>query len=256
VAAGAVLAATSTLHVGTGIHLLPMYEPERVAAQLAWLERMSGGRFEYGVGIGYRAPEFDAYGVSRRRRGRRMDGALDCIAELGPSAPRVWTGGFSEPALRRAGRRGLGVLLPQTLSMAQIVAAGEQVREEAAAAGVTVRIGLMRYAWPTDGSDAERAQALRWLDDSSREYWGSWFKLRGEHAFDVPELLDRQLQRGEVNALIGPPEELAAELRRLAEAGVELCVLHLPGDGRLPSRRAAMRTIGEQVLPAAHQVTL
>src|SRR4051794_4119580 len=130
VAAGAALAATSTLHVGTGIHLLPMYEAERVTAQLAWLERVSAGRFEYGVGIGYRAPEYDAYGVPRTRRGRRMDHALDRIAALGSAGPRVWTGGFSEPALRRAGRRGLGVLLPQTLSFDQVVAAAEQVRDE------------------------------------------------------------------------------------------------------------------------------
>src|ERR1700733_3287964 len=55
--AGAGAPAAATLHVGTGVPLLPLRDPTRVAAQLAFLDRLSGGRFEHGVGIGYRASE-------------------------------------------------------------------------------------------------------------------------------------------------------------------------------------------------------
>jgi alkanesulfonate monooxygenase SsuD/methylene tetrahydromethanopterin reductase-like flavin-dependent oxidoreductase (luciferase family) len=250
VAASAALAATSTLHVGTGIHLLPLYDPERVGAQLAWLQRVSGGRMHHGVGLGYRDAEYDAHGQSRKRRGRRMDEALDHLATLGAGAPPVWVGGFAEPALRRAGQRGLGVMLPQTLSLDQLTTAIAQVRAEAAAAGTSVRIGAMRYAWVTDGSAEAHAQALALQDAFTREYWGAWFTLRGVHAFDAPDLLDAQLQRSASQALIGTPEELRGGLRALEDLGVELCVLHLVGDGRLPTRQKAMTVIAEDVLPA------
>jgi alkanesulfonate monooxygenase SsuD/methylene tetrahydromethanopterin reductase-like flavin-dependent oxidoreductase (luciferase family) len=248
VAAAAALAATSTLHVGTGIHLPALYDAERVAAQVAWLQRSSGGRLQYGVGLGYRTPEYDAYGLSRTQRGRRLDAALDRIAALGADAPPVWAGGFSEPALRRVGRRGLGALLPHTLTAEQLAAAIARLREEAASAGASVRIGVMRYVWPTDGSAAARTRALALLEAFTREYWGAWFSLRGRHAFDVPELLDRQMRRSESEALVGTPEEIAAGLRALAGAGAELCIVHLVGDGRLPERRDAMAALAEQVL--------
>src|SRR3954454_9425954 len=77
VAAASVLGATTTLRVGSGIHLLPLYEAERALAEVDWLHRLSGGRFDHGVGIGYRAAEYDGYGLSRRVRGRRMDAALE-----------------------------------------------------------------------------------------------------------------------------------------------------------------------------------
>jgi alkanesulfonate monooxygenase SsuD/methylene tetrahydromethanopterin reductase-like flavin-dependent oxidoreductase (luciferase family) len=146
------------------------------------------------------------------------------------------------------------VLLPQTLSLAQLATAIAQVRAEAAEAGTSVRIGVMRYAWVTDGSEEQRTRALALQDAFTREYWGAWFTLRGQHAFDAPDLLDGQMARSASHALIGPPEEIASGLCALAEAGAELCVLHLVGDGRLPERRAAMTTIAEHVLPALRSV--
>src|SRR6202012_3074116 len=189
-AAATALAATSTLHVGTGIHLLPLYEPDQSVAQLGWLSRLSGGRLEHGVGLGYRATEYDGYGISRRGRGKRMDAALDHLVGLGDDAPRVWVGGFAGPAVSRAGRLGLGLMLPSTLKMAQMHSIIEEARGAAEAAGKTVRIGVMKYAWATDGSDREREWARRMLGTFTREYSGSWFPLKGRPGFEVPELLE------------------------------------------------------------------
>jgi alkanesulfonate monooxygenase SsuD/methylene tetrahydromethanopterin reductase-like flavin-dependent oxidoreductase (luciferase family) len=248
VAAAATLAATSTLHVGTGIHLLPLYDADRVAAQLAWLQRLSGGRLDYGIGLGYRPAEYDAFGVPHNRRGRRMDAALDRIAQLGADAPPVWVGGFAEPAVRRAGGRGLNLMLPHTLSPRQTATAIEQARAAAAEAGKTIRIGAMRYAWPTDGSDAQRDAAVKLLGDFTREYSGAWFPLRGRPGFEVPDLLEGQMRRSADSALIGTPAELADELGALEQAGVELCVVHLIGDGRHSGQRAAMEAVAAGVL--------
>ena len=48
----AVAARTSTLRVGTGIFLLPVHNPVRVAEQVATIDQISGGRISLGVGSG------------------------------------------------------------------------------------------------------------------------------------------------------------------------------------------------------------
>jgi alkanesulfonate monooxygenase SsuD/methylene tetrahydromethanopterin reductase-like flavin-dependent oxidoreductase (luciferase family) len=254
VAASAALAVTSTLHVGTGIHLLPLCDPRRVGEQLSWLQRASGGRLQHGVGLGYRAAEYDGYGISRLVRGRRMDAALDWLSGLGDAVPPVWVGGFSPAALERAGRLGLGVLLPSTLTLPQLERAIAQARDAAAAAGRTVRIGVMKYAWATDGSESARAWALGMLSTFMREYAGAWFPLRGRPGFESPELLEAQVRRAADTALVGSPDELVLQLRALADAGAEQCVLHLVGDGRLPERHETLALIADRVVPALDPV--
>jgi len=253
VAAASALAATSTLHVGTGIHLLPLYERDAVATQLCALHRLSGGRLEHGVGLGYRASEYDGYGVSRRVRGKRMDAALERLAELGNAAPPAWVGGFAAAAVQRAGRLGLGIMLPSTLKPDQLRVAIQEARAAADDAGRTVRIGVMKYAWATDGSDRQHDWAVEMLGRFTREYSGAWFPLKGRPGFESPELLEGQMRRSADTALIGPAEYLVAELDALADAGAELCVLHLVGDARLPERHEAMTRISESVLPALGQ---
>jgi alkanesulfonate monooxygenase SsuD/methylene tetrahydromethanopterin reductase-like flavin-dependent oxidoreductase (luciferase family) len=250
VAAASALAATSTLHVGTGIHLLPLYERDRVTAQLCALHELSGRRLEHGVGLGYRASEYDGYGVSRRHRGKRMDAALERLAELGDAAPPAWVGGFATAAVQRAGRLGLGVMLPSTLRSDQLRAAIEEARAAAADAGRSIRIGVMKYAWATDGSRREHDWAVQMLGNFTREYSGAWFPLKGRPGFEVPDLLEAQMRRSADTALIGSPEELVTELKDLSEAGAELCVLHLVGDARLPQLHDTMARIADGVLPA------
>ena len=62
---------TSTIRLATGILLLPEHNPVIMAKQVASLDRLSGGRFTLGVGIGWSREEFDALGVPFERRGQR-----------------------------------------------------------------------------------------------------------------------------------------------------------------------------------------
>jgi alkanesulfonate monooxygenase SsuD/methylene tetrahydromethanopterin reductase-like flavin-dependent oxidoreductase (luciferase family) len=253
VAAASALAATERLHVGTGIHLLPLYDPERALREVAWLQRLSGGRFEHGVGLGYRAAEYDGFGHSRRHRGRRMDAALERLAQAGPPAP-IWVGGMAKPALARAARHGLNVMLPSTLRAEQVEEAIRHLRDEAAAAGRPPgRIGIMKYTWVTDGTDQDRQRAIEVNTIFTREYTGAWFPLKGRPGFASPELLEAQVRRTAETGLFGTAEEIVAQLRGFAELGVELAVLHLAGDGRRVARREAMARIAEHVIPAVRE---
>jgi alkanesulfonate monooxygenase SsuD/methylene tetrahydromethanopterin reductase-like flavin-dependent oxidoreductase (luciferase family) len=65
-----VAGATSTIRLGTGILILPQRNPVTLAKEVATLDRLSKGRVELGVGVGWLAEEFEAIGVPFKERGK------------------------------------------------------------------------------------------------------------------------------------------------------------------------------------------
>ncbi|MGR9092869.1 MAG: LLM class flavin-dependent oxidoreductase, partial [Gammaproteobacteria bacterium] len=56
--AAAIAVRTQTIRIGTSVLLLPLHDAVRVAEDGATVDILSNGRFELGVGIGYRPQEF------------------------------------------------------------------------------------------------------------------------------------------------------------------------------------------------------
>ena len=75
-------AATSTIRLATGIVILPQRNPVVLAKQIASIDVLSGGRFTFGVGVGYLEPEFRAIGANFEQRGAVTDEYLDAMASL------------------------------------------------------------------------------------------------------------------------------------------------------------------------------
>lgn len=121
------------IKLGTGICLVPERNPLITAKLVASVDRLSQGRFVFGVGIGWLKEEFQALGVSPARRAERTCEYLDAMRALWtqetPSFagefcnfpplkalpkpvqrpyPPILFGGNTEPALRRAVRNGDG----------------------------------------------------------------------------------------------------------------------------------------------------
>lgn len=63
----AVAARTKTVRVGTGVVVLPLNHPVRIAEDFALLDLMSDGRVDLGIGRGYQPHEFQGYGVDQTR---------------------------------------------------------------------------------------------------------------------------------------------------------------------------------------------
>ena len=121
-------AAAPTLRLGTCILIVPQRNPLVLAKELATLDRLSGGRVELGLGVGWMKEEFDALGVPWERRGARNDEYIAAMRALwaGPHAtfhgefvnfepvtcsPRpvrgsipIIVGGDSEAAIQRVAR--------------------------------------------------------------------------------------------------------------------------------------------------------
>jgi alkanesulfonate monooxygenase SsuD/methylene tetrahydromethanopterin reductase-like flavin-dependent oxidoreductase (luciferase family) len=124
----AIAGATSRIRVQTEVLLAPLREPALLAKQAATLDRISGGRFTLGIGVGGRQDDHDASGTDLRTRGRRLDTQMAVMrriwagepysasagpigpAPFRPGGPEVLFGAFKKPALERVARWGDGFL--------------------------------------------------------------------------------------------------------------------------------------------------
>ncbi len=77
-----VAAVTSRIKLGTSILVLPTHNPVVLAKEIATLQHLSQGRFIYGVGTGWYAPEFESTGGTIQQRGRRTDEVLEASMQL------------------------------------------------------------------------------------------------------------------------------------------------------------------------------
>ncbi len=73
---------TGGMDLGIGILLLPLYSPVDVAETFASLDVLSGGRLIFGVGLGYRDEEYQAFGFGSKERVRRFEQNLDVVKRL------------------------------------------------------------------------------------------------------------------------------------------------------------------------------
>ena len=56
------------MRIGTGISIVLLYHPAEVAEQAVVVEIPSHGRFDLGIGAGYRVPEFQLFGAEMATR--------------------------------------------------------------------------------------------------------------------------------------------------------------------------------------------
>ena len=68
--------------LGTAALVLPLRHPVVLAKEIASLHMLSGGRFRFGIAVGWDPAEFESVQVPMRERGRRTDEALDLIMRL------------------------------------------------------------------------------------------------------------------------------------------------------------------------------
>ncbi|MCP5026031.1 MAG: LLM class F420-dependent oxidoreductase [Actinomycetia bacterium] len=89
-----VAALTSRITLATGIVILPQRNPLVLAKECATLDRLSQGRFELGIGVGWLEEEFNALGVPFARRGARTDDYIGAMRALWAADPASYHGEF------------------------------------------------------------------------------------------------------------------------------------------------------------------
>ncbi len=124
---------TSRVRLATGICLVPQRQPVYTAKMVADVDFLSGGRVDFGVGIGWLKEEFDSLGADFSKRARLSDEYIDAMKALWSEGvtsfegetvrltpchfnpkpvqqphPPIYFGGESDAALRRVARQGDG----------------------------------------------------------------------------------------------------------------------------------------------------
>ena len=133
--AGAIIGRTETIAVNCTALLITLYDPIRLAEDIAVLDLASGGRFSFVAGLGYRPEEYAALDKDWGSRGKRMDRVLETLLKawsgepfeynghsirvtpvpLSKPHPPFAIGGMSRAAARRAARFGLPFFPPMEM---------------------------------------------------------------------------------------------------------------------------------------------
>jgi alkanesulfonate monooxygenase SsuD/methylene tetrahydromethanopterin reductase-like flavin-dependent oxidoreductase (luciferase family) len=227
VALAAAASVTTRVRLLSAVTLLPLYPAPLAAKMAATLDRVAGGRFELGVGVGGESPvEFAACGVPVRERGRRTDAALDVLVRLfagepidvdGTPAtldplpvqrprPPIWIGGRSEASMRRAGRAG-DLWMPYLGSPDRVARGLRTAREEAERHGrdpADVEGGY--FAWTAVDPDPARARRT------------ALEVLAATYGQDMERIVDACVPHG-------TPEQVAARLAEYRDAGATSVVI-------------------------------
>lgn len=74
-----VAAKTSRIRLGTAVCILPLYHPARFLAEVGFVDTVSNGRLDLGVGSGYQEFEFERFGVKIAESGEIFNEFLDII---------------------------------------------------------------------------------------------------------------------------------------------------------------------------------
>ena len=149
ITAGAVFGATRKIAVMLCAVITPLYDPLRLAEDLAVLDHLGGGRLTVVAGLGYRPEEYALLGHDWSRRGRAQDEVLAALLAawsgepfeyrgrtvritpppLTRPHPALMVGGSSRAAARRAVRLGLPLFVAAYLP--ELVGYYDQLAAEA-----------------------------------------------------------------------------------------------------------------------------
>ena len=221
-------ACTQRLRLGCSVFVSTLYSPVHLAKSLSTLDQLSRGRIEIGVGTGGKGRPFAAFGVDPARYVARFTEGVTLMQALWTQAlvtfdgefwqlkdasmepkpfqkpyPRLWFGGSSEPALRRAVRLGDGFFGAGSSPTAAFAEQVTLVRALLAEAGrPAAEFPIAKRVYVAIDDDAGRARA------------------RTNTA--LTELYGHRVASIEAAAVAGTAADCVRELRRVAAAGAEL----------------------------------
>ncbi|MBB4663192.1 LLM class flavin-dependent oxidoreductase [Conexibacter arvalis] len=266
----AVAMRTTTLRLSTGMLILPLHNPVRIAEEAAVVDVLSGGRLTLGVAAGYRELEFEVMESDYRRRGRRFRESLEVLlaawsgepfsydgetislpeivvrpTPLQRPHPPLWLGGGSDPALRRAVAYGAPLFPGATTPLPAVRELWERYRGFAADAGrEPAGFVLPRLAYVGESVESARAVALPAIAAMFDRYvtYGNPPEVR--EALDDWALLDEYV-------LVGDAETVAARVGELEALGVTDLLLQFA----IPSLDPAQAMASMERFAAAVELT-
>ncbi|WP_227354886.1 LLM class flavin-dependent oxidoreductase [Haladaptatus salinisoli] len=261
-------ARTDDLDLMANILILPVYHPIHLAERITALDHLIDGRTRWGVSLGYRESELRNFGVEMDDRVPRFLESIDIVKRLlegerfshdgayfrfddafvrprpvQKPRPRLWGGGSSPVAIKRAAYRCDGftaaVTVPETL--ADDI---ERYREAVAEAGKDpddASVTIMVDGYVGESTDAAREALEPYMFDLHEKYikWGN------------PEFRRRPTWEDvEAQVLVGTADEVAEKVARYRDIGVDHLIFRTQFPGMEQSAALeSIRRFGEDVMP-------
>ncbi len=177
--AGAVVGCTQRVAINVTALLVTLYDPVRLAEDIAVLDLVSGGRFNFIAGLGYRPIEYHAVDKGWDDRGARMDATLDTLLKawsgepfeykgeiiqvtpvpVSQPHPPMFIGGMSKVAARRAAKFGLPLFPP--MKMPELEAFYHEECRRRGTKGFVLGFG----------SDSDQANSMIFIDPDPEAAW-------------------------------------------------------------------------------------
>lgn len=264
-----IAARTSTIRLGTAVVVIPWHNPVLVAEQAATLDLLSNGRFDFGVGRGYRHMEFAGFCIPIAEANERFEEAMtiirtawnsderfshhgkhwrfeDIVIEPPPTQsphPPLWLAAGRPESLQYTAANGYDLLLDQFQTFDVIIERLNIFKQAMTAAGRTydpLRVGVARALMITNSAEereqaiATRIKHLTVMNSHGRAQNG------GQNSSMVS---DDNLRKAAVEGvLLGTPDEIIEKLKYLESAGVGYVLLST-------ATQDLLRTFAREVMP-------
>ncbi|MGI9424819.1 MAG: LLM class flavin-dependent oxidoreductase [Hyphomicrobiaceae bacterium] len=268
------------MQLGLGILLLNLHNPVYTAETVASLDIICRGNFIFGIGLGYRDVEFDAFGVPKGQRVKRFETYLDLVQRLwtedsvsydSPECkldnvrmnirpvqhprPPIWIAANNDPAIKRAARLGDSWFINPHAAIDTIRRQMDVYRQEldSLAKPFPAELPIVKEVFCAK----DRATALElagpYLEGKYRDYatWGQDKVLPGQE--DFTQSFDK-LSQGRF--ILGSPEDCYEQLKPYwDEFGVNHLLIRTNWAGMpLYNSLSSIRLISDELLPALRKV--
>lgn len=262
---------TSKIRIGSGVVVLPWHNPVLLAEQIATIDQLSQGRYDWGIGKGYRPHEFEGFRISREEANERYEETLNfCLRAwstrerfshegkfwkfdnivIDPPIyqnphPPIWIGSTTEATCVKAGKDGYKMLLDQIATPELIGKRIASYKAAAAEAGRTVppqSIGVNRAMQLVDNDDELRAaneHRARLLEALSGQAGFKWASFTERTSMPSVKAAD-----SDEAALIGYPEDIVAKLKALESQGVDFVMIT-----DFSASAASLRRFAQEIMP-------
>ncbi|MFF0814196.1 LLM class flavin-dependent oxidoreductase [Rhodococcus sp. NPDC003318] len=258
-AASAFAARTTRIPISVAALVVNLYEPLRLAEDIAVLDHLSGGRVTYTVGLGYRPQEYALFGRPWKSRARDLEVAMTRIfdawgsgtvtpAPLTAPHPVMFYGGGVPASAVRAARLGLH-FQPEVADRAL----KRLYVDECRARGREPGLVMLPPPGPAtvfcaDDPDAFWAKYGHHLLADALAY-RAWIGDRDSHVKDGSTTVDELRSAGVYQ--VHTPDELIA----LCRSGEITVVTSHPLCGGMPEEPSweSLRLISETVLPSCRE---
>ncbi|HEY7065282.1 MAG TPA: LLM class flavin-dependent oxidoreductase [Chloroflexota bacterium] len=269
---------TTCIHLGSAISILPLRHPLQTAEDYAMVDVASGGRLEFGMGLGNTEVDYTHYGIPRAESRARFEEAADVIAgawttehfshhgrywqledvALYPKPvqrphPPIWVAGTSADSLGWAGRHGYSVMSVAHVRPPQLVRPGIAAWQEGLRASghdpATRHTKLHVRLWVDEDGARARATAERAIARYDR------LSQMGRHSLlapPPPEQYDWAGMRAQGRNVYGNPDEVIAGIRAAQHHFAFDCLgaqFNIGGIAHADVLRA-MRLFAREVMPA------